>query len=101
MLFRLCQERLRSLRRSQSGRCLSWDGECWRDNCVSAVERPHVIRKQSEEEVKEGLTTKVSVKKAREEWEEHLVVASLGAVEKNRGARVASGLRRDPRRPCE
>ena len=29
--------------------------------------------------VKEGLMTKVSVKKAREEWGEHLVVASLGA----------------------
>ena len=27
--------------------------------------------------------TKVSVKKVREEWREHLVVASLGAVEKN------------------
>ena len=47
------------------------------------TERPDVIRKQFEEEVKEGLMTKVSVKKAREEWREHLVVASLGAVEKN------------------
>ena len=50
---------------------------------MSAAERPDVIRKQFEEEVKEGLMTKVSVKKAREEWGEHLVVASLGAVKKN------------------
>ena len=61
----------------------SWDGERWRDNYVSAVERPDVIRKQFKEEVTEALMTKVPVKKAREEWGEHLVVASLGAVEKN------------------
>ena len=60
-----------------------WDGERWRDNRVSAAERPDVIRKQFEEEVEECHMTKVTVKKAREERREHLVVASLGAVEKN------------------
>ena len=64
---------------SEDGR----DGERWRDNHVSPAERPDVIRLQFEEEVKEGLMTNILVKKAREEWREHLVVASLGAVEKN------------------
>ena len=45
----------------------SWDGERWRNNNVSAAERPDVIRKEFEEEVKEGLMTRY----------QHLVVASL------------------------
>ena len=68
MLFRLCQERLRSLRNKvalSAGSIDSWDGERWRDKYVFAAEHPDVIRKQFEEEVKKGLMTKVSVKKAR------------------------------------
>ena len=53
------------------------------DSYVSAAERPYVIRKHFEEKVEEGLMAKVSVKKAREERREHLVVVSLGNVEKN------------------
>ena len=60
-----------------------WSGERLRRNYASAADRPDVLKRQFEQEVTEGLMIKTSLQQARAEWGEHLVIASLAAVEKD------------------
>jgi hypothetical protein len=59
--------------------------ETWRDNYVSAKERPDVLRRQFGEEVQEGNMVTMRASEARREWGDRLTIASLGALEKAAG----------------
>ena len=62
----------------------AWAGERAMSNHSSAAERPETIRAQLEQEVAEGMILQTTVGDARRRWGDHLVIAALGAVPKNR-----------------